>query len=93
MTSLSKKRPIREIPLAGFIKVSVWKRVNKEGKTFYNYGPSRGYKNEAGQWQNSSTFSAEEWAMILPALEQARAYVEAAKAAEAARQPQAEEAE
>ena len=84
MTSLAKKRPVYEIELPGFIKVSVWKRVSKDGsKVFYNYGPSRGYKDEAGQWKNSSTFSIEEWNAILPALERAREYVEACKAADA----------
>ena len=91
MTSLSKKRPVYEIELPGFIKVSVWKRLSKEGtKAFYNYGPSRGYKTEAGQWKNSSTFSVEEWNAILPALERAREYVEACKAADARQQVEAE---
>ena len=84
MTSLNKKRPVYEIELPGFIRMSVWKRRSKDGtKAFYNYGPSRGYKDEAGQWKNSSTFSVEEWNAILPALECCREYIEACKAADA----------
>ena len=91
MTSLSKNRPVYEIELPGFIKVSVWKRLSRDGaKVFYNYGASRGYKTDAGQWKNSSTFSVEEWNAILPALERAREYVEACKAADARKQVEAE---
>lgn len=91
MTKLATKRPVYEIELAGFIKVSVWQRVSQDGsKVFYNYGPSRGYKNAAGQWSNSSTFNVEEWAIILPALEQAKQYVEACKAADARKLAEAE---
>ena len=91
MTSLSKQRPVQEFRGLGNIKVAVWKR-EYEGRTFYTYGPERGYKDKNGAWKSTSSFSPEEWEVVNGLLERARSYVETAMANDAARQDEEAEA-
>jgi hypothetical protein len=92
MTSLSKQRPVQEFRGLGNLKVAVWKR-EYEGRTFYTYGPERGYKDKHGNWKSTSSFSPAEWEAVNSLLERAKAYVATAMQTDAARQAAAEGAE
>jgi len=58
MTSLSKKRPVREFKGVNNIKVVVWRR-EYEGRFFCTSGAEHGYKVD-NNWKSTSSFSPEE---------------------------------
>ena len=54
MTQETKKQPehslrFRDLPTA---KVSIWKNVSKDGKTYYNFVLEYSYKDQKGNWQS-----------------------------------------
>jgi hypothetical protein len=89
MTSLSKPRPVQEFRGLNNLKVAVWKR-EYDGRTFYTYGPERGYKDKQGHWKSTSSFTPQEWDVVHDLLTRAKGYVDAALAKDAARQAAAE---
>ena len=49
----------------GYVSISAWENVSKEGKTFDNFAIQKSYKDKDGNWQKSASFSRMDIANLL----------------------------
>ncbi|MEM6468706.1 MAG: hypothetical protein AAF802_04000 [Planctomycetota bacterium] len=63
MTESSDNKPAAKIRL-GRISTTIWKRRNSEGKPFYRFNIESTYKDDAGEYQTSNSFSLNEALLV-----------------------------
>ncbi|MEO1526591.1 MAG: hypothetical protein AAFX06_14240 [Planctomycetota bacterium] len=63
MSEASDNKPTAKIRL-GRISATIWKRRNSEGKPFYRFNIESTYKDDAGEYQTSSSFSLNEALLV-----------------------------
>ena len=54
--SNSNKKPVSKVTLYP-VSAAIWRNENAKGEAFYNVTFERSYKDDAGNWQSSGTFS------------------------------------
>jgi hypothetical protein len=54
-SSFSKKKPVAEAR-HGNVKIAIWENEGTSGKFYTASAPSLSYKDEAGNWQEGSSF-------------------------------------
>src|SRR5271156_2130063 len=68
-----KQRPVFEARY-GRLRVSVWRQESDKGPWF-NVTLSRGYKDESGAWQNSSSFGARDLLEVAKLCNEAHSWI------------------
>ncbi len=75
----TKQRPVHEIKTAGGISVAVWQRIELEGDARetrrFSFSIQKRYKDDAGEWRNSSTYFPNDLPRLRLAIDKAFEYV------------------
>lgn len=78
-----KNEPVQTIRF-GRIEVAIWENEGKQDRAFYSTTLTRSYKDEDGNWQQTSSLSGSELLVASKALETAYLAIQELKAAETA---------
>ena len=82
------KQPASKVETYFPIVAAIWRNVNQEGKAWYSVNIERRYKDQAGAWQSTASFSADD--LLTVAKVANLAHTEAYKLIAADRQAQRE---
>jgi hypothetical protein len=72
--SNSNKKPVSKVTLYP-ITAAIWRNENGKAEPFYNVTFERTYKNEAGELQNSTSFSASDLLLLAKVADRAHSEI------------------
>ena len=52
----ASQTPVDKIQL-GRLQAAIWKNVDQDGRIFYTYSTDRRYKDDAGNWKSTNSYS------------------------------------
>jgi len=70
----NKQGPVAEVRLAA-CRAAIWANESSNGSTWYNVTLSRLYKDEAGNWKDSTSFGRDELPIVAEIVRQAWLWV------------------
>ena len=80
------KKPASKIDLHP-VKAAIWRNENGKGEAFYSVTFERSYKDDAGKWQSSTSFSGNELLLLAKVADQAHSEVYKLRASDRQAQP------
>jgi hypothetical protein len=82
------KKPAAKVTLHP-VSAAIWRNTNQKGDAFYSVTFERSFKDDAGKWQSTSSFSAGDLLLLAKVADQAHSKIYELRAAD--RHAQAEE--
>jgi hypothetical protein len=83
MPEEQKQKPLKQFRL-GALSVAVWERRNDKGDVWFTATPQRAYKNQAEEWDYTTSFDANDLPVVAALMNQAFSFIVATEAAHAA---------
>jgi hypothetical protein len=68
------KKPVSKVQLYP-VSAAVWRNHSDEGEAFYNVTFERSYKDQAGNWQSSSTFGLSDLLLLAKVADRAHSEI------------------
>jgi hypothetical protein len=82
----NSKKPVSKVSMYP-LTAAIWRNDNSRGEAFYNVSFERAYKDDAGNWKSSNTFSASDLLLLAKVADRAHDAVCALRESDRLAQP------